>query len=180
MDEAEISQDSIGIDWQSNKSLNVTNSRLEGHSAAGIQTFGQGTVTVTGSTFTFNRKGIFSNTPKVIVLGSTFTNNTDGIHSNNLKLRNSILTGGSTGILGSGKIDLGTSLEVGNNIIVSNLTNMQYDGAGLVFAAGNRWNTNTQGSDNAGRYTARLVNGLAVGSGANFQLFNNIDARIQF
>lgn len=173
--------DSIGIDWQSKEPLNVTNSRIEGHSEAGIRAFfGQGTVTVTSSTFTFNRKGIFSSTPKVIVLGSTFTNNTDGIHSNNLKLRNSILTGGSTGILGSGNIDLGTSSDAGNNIIVSNLTNMQYNGAGLIFAAGNRWNTNTQGSDNAGRYTARLVNGLAIGSGTNFQLFNNIDSRIQF
>jgi hypothetical protein len=101
-----------------------------------------------------------------------------GIRASKLKLRDSKLNNGKTGVVVTGAgVDLGNAGEPGNNDF-SNLgvTGVRVNTVGvLVRAIGNVWNPNVQGADTAGRYPKpfTVTGNSPVARGRNFELPTN-------
>ena len=168
--------------------ITVTQSTIA-HMANGITAeIGTGStavVTISGSSFTNNARGIFWNGfagSSFDISGSTFTGNTvtaidyEGFGS--LKLRNSNVssnTGQGVWLITNPIVDLGTAADPGGNTMTGNtLTSLQMNlsNVGTVQAAGNTWNANVQGADANGHYTTPTLKTGPASNGTNYQISN--------
>lgn len=149
--------------------INVTQStitRMANGIAAEIGTGSTALVTISGSSFTNNARGIWWNGfagSSFDISGSTFTGNTvtaidyEGFGS--LKLRNSKVssnTGQGVWLITNPIVDLGTQVDPGGNTFTANTTTgvqLNLSAIGTVQAVGNTWNPNQEGADANGHYS---------------------------
>ena len=174
---------SIGIESHSSAPLTLDTAGVAGHTEAGIVATGSFKLVAKAASLRQNAIGLdAAGAPNadITITGSTVSLNGIGIRSPFFKLRNSVVTNNSTGILLTSQFtDLGQTFDPGNNAIKDNIVtgvtlaqNVILGGVGGIFASGNTWNLSTQGSDASGHYPSKplLNNDSPSASGKNFVL----------
>jgi Protein of unknown function (DUF1565)/Right handed beta helix region len=182
-----------GIFWSSRALMTLDSAQVKGFSFFGLHSPGNLRLVATSSVFQYNNVGInVTNGPNssITMTGSTLSNNVIGIHAPNVRLRRTLVTANQqTGVLlasASGN-DLGLTTDLGHNLIAANgITGVAFDGQvgaqGFIFAAGNSWTPNTQGTNGSGLYPQMVVTGMTTNppaSGKNFTLPPNLNFKIQ-